>query len=193
MKSDLFIFIGDSLTFGYGIPKNENWVYKIKESINYKVINKGINGNTTVDMLMRFSKDVINNNPNLIFIMGGTNDLLSNRSVDSIIKNIEVMINESFSINSKVILGIPPIIISKDANRLFAPYPTYSYCEFELPKLRDALINLSNKYNIPYLDFYKITSDNLDIDIFSDGIHLNIKGQNLLFNYANNIFSSILN
>lgn len=192
MKNDLFIFIGDSLTFGYGVPKNENWVYKIKESINYKVINKGVNGNTTPDILMRFSKDVISNNPNLVFIMAGTNDLLSNRSVESITKNIEMMINECLSINAKVIIGVPPTIISRDANRLFAPYPTYSYCELELPKLRDALISLSNKYNLTYLDFYKLTSENLSLDIFSDGIHLNIKGQNLLFNYSSKILSSLL-
>lgn len=187
MKDNLFIFIGDSLTFGYGVSKTENWIYKLQNTLNYDLINKGINGNTTVDMLIRFSKDVTLNDPNIIFIMGGTNDLLCNKSVTSIIKNIEVMIKESISINSEIILGIPPTIIGSDAYKLFSPSSSYSYCESELPKLRLELINLSGKYNLKYLDFYNLTLDNLSKDIFSDGIHLNVKGQDLLFNYTNNI------
>ncbi|MBB6622512.1 GDSL-type esterase/lipase family protein [Clostridium gasigenes] len=186
MENDLFILIGDSLTFGYGISKNENWVYKLQQSLNYNLINKGVNGNTTIDMLIRFSEDVIANNPTLIFIMGGTNDLLSNKSLSSIIKNIELMIKESLSINSKVILGIPPTIIGSDAYKLFSPSSTYDYCENELSKLREELIKLSNKYNLQYWDFYNLTLENMYTDIFNDGIHLNIKGQNLLFNYASN-------
>ncbi|MBU3103912.1 GDSL-type esterase/lipase family protein [Clostridium gasigenes] len=186
MENDLFILIGDSLTFGYGIPKNENWVYKLQQSLNYNLINKGVNGNTTIDMLIRFSEDVIANNPTLIFIMGGTNDLLSNKSLSSIIKNIELMIKESLSINSKVILGIPPTIIGSDAYKLFSPSSTYDYCENELSKLREELIKLSKKYNLQYWDFYNLTLENMYTDIFNDGIHLNIKGQNLLFNYASN-------
>lgn len=186
MENDLFILIGDSLTFGYGIPKNENWVYKLQQSLNYNLINKGVNGNTTIDMLIRFSEDVIANNPTLIFIMGGTNDLLSNKSLSSIIKNIELMIKESLSINSKVILGIPPTIIGSDAYKLFSPSSTYDYCENELSKLREELIKLSKKYNLQYWDFYNLTLENIYTDIFNDGIHLNIKGQNLLFNYASN-------
>ncbi len=186
MENDLFILIGDSLTFGYGIPKNENWVYKLHQSLNYNLINKGVNGNTTIDMLIRFSEDVIANNPTLIFIMGGTNDLLSNKSLSSIIQNIELMIKESLSINSKVILGIPPTIIGSDAYKLFSPSSTYDYCENELSKLREELIKLSKKYNLQYWDFYNLTLENMYTDIFNDGIHLNIKGQNLLFNYASN-------
>ncbi|MBU3136516.1 GDSL family lipase [Clostridium gasigenes] len=186
MENDLFILIGDSLTFGYGIPKNENWVYKLQQSLNYNLINKGVNGNTTIDMLIRFSEDVIANNPTLIFIMGGTNDLLSNKSLSSIIKNIELMIKESLSINSKVILGIPPTIIGSDAYKLFSPSSTYDYCENELSQLREELIKLSKKYNLQYWDFYNLTLENMYTDIFNDGIHLNIKGQNLLFNYASN-------
>ena len=189
MKNNLFVFIGDSLTFGYGVNKNENWVYKLQTSLNFNIINKGVNGNTTVDMLSRFSTDVINNAPSLIFIMGGTNDLLCNRSLTSIIKNLEIMIKESLSINSKVILGIPPTIIGSQAYKLFSPSSTYSYCENTLPELRNAIISLSEKYNIQYFDFFNITTKNISNNIFSDGIHLNILGQNLLFNYAYKVLS----
>lgn len=53
MKNDLFIFIGDSLTFGYGVSKNETWVYKLQKSLNCNLINRGINGNTTAWSVLR--------------------------------------------------------------------------------------------------------------------------------------------
>lgn len=180
-----FIFIGDSLTFGYGINKNKSWLQKlsndnfIKEN-NFNIINKGINGNTTTDMLNRFSEDVSLLTPNSIFIMGGTNDLLSNREVSLIINNIELMIKESLTITKNIYLGIPPYIIKEDAYKLFMPSLTYDYCEKTLPILQNELINLSIKYNIPHIDFYTVTQNQKNI--FIDGIHFNELGHNLLFN-----------
>src|SRR5699024_7369523 len=91
------------------------------------IINKGINGNTTTDMLNRFTEDVTILNPKKIFIMGGTNDLLSNRPINMIIANIELMIKESLTKTKYVIIGIPPKIIKEDAYKLFMPSLTYDY------------------------------------------------------------------
>ncbi|GAB6169176.1 GDSL-type esterase/lipase family protein [Clostridium carnis] len=184
MISKNLVFIGDSLTFGYGVRKNENWVTKLENCLSNSIINKGINGNTSVDMLVRFNEDVLSYNPYLVFIMGGTNDLLSNRSVSSIIDNIRLMIKDLISINSKIVIGIPPTIIAKDAYNLFYPGDTYFYCEQNLVKLREELINICNNYNITYIDFYNVTLKNLANDIFLDGIHLNNTGQNILFSEA---------
>ena len=176
-----FVLIGDSLTFGYGVSKSNSWVeglknYIISKNINYTIFNKGINGNTTTDMLNRFTEDVINLNPNKIFIMGGTNDLLSNRQVSSIVDNIELMIKESLSKTNDIIIGIPPRIIKEDAKRLFMPSLTYDYCEKNLENLKVALINLCNNYNVKFIDFYSLTLNN---NIYIDGIHFNKEGHKL--------------
>ncbi|MBQ6820560.1 MAG: GDSL family lipase [Clostridium sp.] len=186
MNYNNFIFIGDSLTFGYGVPKNKNWIelfknYILSSNIDISVINKGINGNTTTDMLNRFTEDVIMFNPNKIFIMGGSNDLLSNRPISSIISNIELMIIESLSKTKEIIIGIPPRIIKEDAYKLFMPSLTYDYCESNLPNLRNDLINLCKKYSIKYIDFYDLTLKAASNEIFIDGIHLNPRGQRLFF------------
>lgn len=177
-----FILIGDSLTFGYGINKSKSWVeclknYLISNDINYNILNKGINGNTTTDMLNRFTEDVIGLNPNKIFIMGGTNDLLSNRSVNSIIANIELMIKESLSITRDITIGIPPTIIKEDAKILFMPSLTYDYCEENLQRFKEALITLCNNYSVKFIDFYSLTLNNKSIYI--DGIHFNAEGHKL--------------
>lgn len=181
------VFIGDSLVYGYGVHKSENWVYKLNLNSNLNIINKGINGNITTDMLFRFNNDVLSYNPTTVFIMGGTNDLLSNKSISSIVDNIEIMIKDLLLLNCTIFVGIPPTIISEDAYKLFYPTDTYSYCEKALPLLREKLISLSIKYNIKYIDFYNLTLSNIKNNIFIDGIHLNPFGQNLLYTEASNI------
>ena len=186
MDSNKFIFIGDSLTFGYGVPKNKSWIeifknYSLTSNKNISVINKGINGNTTTDMLNRFTEDVTILNPKSVFIMGGTNDLLSNRPLNLILDNIELMLKEALTKTNKVFIGIPPRIIKEDAYRLFMPSSTYDYCEANLPNLREELISICKNYNVKYIDFYNMS---LGIDqkkIFVDGIHLNEEGNKLLF------------
>lgn len=176
----LTIFIGDSLTFSYGINKNKGWVYRLNKEYNINLLNKGINGSTSTDMLSRFTVDVTENKPTSIFIMAGTNDLLSNRPLNFILDNIELMIKESLSITKDIIIGIPPIIIKEIAYKKFMETDTYDYAVKNLALLRDRLMILCFKYSIKYLDLYTLTLNNLNKDIFLDGIHLNEKGNDIL-------------
>lgn len=183
MNNDLdIIFFGDSLTFGYGVSKEKSWVYKTSHELNLKYINKGKNGDTTSAMLARYSTDALSYKPSSVFIMGGTNDLLCGRDVDYIIDNIEIMIKDALSIKSKVIIGIPPVIIGYMADELFCPSSFYIYAEKELPDLHDRLINLCEKYEVTYVDFYSLPLKKEDL--FIDGIHLNPAGNDIMFNNA---------
>ena len=180
------IFLGDSLTFGYGVPKQDSWVYKIQNNIKLTSLNKGCNGDTSIGMLSRYYEDVIKYTPNKIFIMCGSNDLLLGRSVNSIIENIKLMIKEAFEINSNVIIGIPPTIIGNMANELFSYSPFYSYAEENLSKLKEEIINLAINYNLSYINFYSITLNNSDI--YLDGIHLNSLGNDIMYKNAISYF-----
>lgn len=176
-----FVFLGDSLTFGYGVPKSKSWVSLFKNTTDFNVINKGINGDTTPSMLDRFFDDVLLNEPSHLFLMGGTNDLLSGRSVSSIVDNLKAIIEDCKLSNIEVIIGIPPYIIKDMANKLFMPSSLYTYCEESLITLRKLLIYLCNHYMIPYVDFYSLTLNNSYKNIYLDGIHFNEAGNKLLF------------
>lgn len=182
------IFFGDSLTFGYGVPKQNSWVYKISQEFSFLSLNKACNGDTTTSMLSRYYNDVLIHNPSKIFIMCGTNDLLLGRSVSSIIDNIELMIKDALDINSKTIIGIPPKIIGKMANELFCPSHLYDYAENELLILKNELIKLCNKYKLKFINFYDITPNN--DDIYLDGIHLTSLGHSLMFEEALSTFKN---
>ena len=180
------IFFGDSLTFGYGVPKQNSWAYKIAHELYPSSLNKACNGDTTTSMLSRYYNDVLKYNPSKIFIMCGTNDLLLGRSVASIIDNIELMIKDAININSKVIIGIPPKIIGSMANELFSQSHLYDYAEKELFILKTELINLCNKYKLEFINFYYLTINNNDI--YLDGIHLTSSGHELMYKEWLNIF-----
>lgn len=184
-----YVFLGDSLIFGYGVKPKDNWVNKFKTTYDLDIHNKGINGSTSTDMLVRFKKDVIDLSPNILFLMAGTNDLLSNRPVTSIINNIEVMIKDALSNNIEVYIGIPPNIIPEMAHELFMKCDTYDYCKENLPLLRNELLNLCNSYSLKYIDFYSLTENAKELsNLYLDGIHLNPQGQNLLFKTAKKLF-----
>ena len=176
------ILIGDSLTFGYGVGKSKSWAYKLNKEHNINLLNKGINGSTSTDMLSRFTVDVISKNPDSIFIMAGTNDFLSNRSLNFVLENIELMIKEALTVTKDIIIGIPPTIIKEMAYEKFMETDTYDYAIKNLAFLREGLIDLCSKYSIKYLDFYTLTLNNLDENIFLDGIHLNEKGNDVILN-----------
>jgi lysophospholipase L1-like esterase len=173
------IFFGDSLTFGYGVPREKSWVYKITQDFSFSSLNKACNGDTTTSMLSRYYNHVLIHLPSKIFIMGGTNDLLLGRSVFSIISNLELMIKEGLDIGSEIIIGIPPKIIGEMANRLFSPSHLYSYAEKEIVVLKNELIKLCNTYEMQFINFYDLTL-NKD-NIYLDGIHLTTFGHELMY------------
>lgn len=183
MKND-FIFIGDSITSGYGIPKKQTWVYNLSASLPYNIINMSTNGDTTTKMLDRFFIDVTIKKPDYIFIMGGTNDLLCGHTILSITRNISEMIDEGLKSTKNIFVGIPPCIIKTIASKLFMPSSFYQYCENSLPILRQDIIELCNLKSVKPIDFYNLTLENIDKKIFLDGIHLNFPGNTLLLNEA---------
>lgn len=181
MEKD-FIFIGDSITSGYGIKKKESWVYNLSTKLPLNIINMGINGDTTASMLNRFYNDVTSKKPDYIFIMGGTNDLLCGRSVLSIIRNISEMIDEALTSTKNIFVGIPPCIIETMANQLFTPSSLYSSCAESLPILKQNIVELCTYKSVKTIDFYNLTLKNINKNIYLDGIHLNFPGNTLLLN-----------
>lgn len=172
------VLLGDSLTFGYGLNRSLSFASLISKNINANLINKGINGSSTTDMLVRFTKDVIYNNPNILFILAGTNDILSNRPIKSIIDNLSIMIDEALSNDIKVILSSPPSIY-KTKNSSFINYNDFDVFYNNLSILNDELSKLSLSKSIEFIDLFSLT--NSVNDIFTDGVHLNEEGNLLLY------------
>jgi lysophospholipase L1-like esterase len=67
--TDRVVFLGDSITQGWNLRKSFP---------GKPYINRGISGQTTSQMLLRFRPDVIDLHPKVVVILGGTNDLAGN-------------------------------------------------------------------------------------------------------------------
>lgn len=60
MKEKKTVFLGDSITRGYGVSSGEGWVELLHRGKN---INHGIDGDTTAGMLRRFSAMLVREQP----------------------------------------------------------------------------------------------------------------------------------
>lgn len=60
------VFIGDSITNHWDLPEF---------IAGYRVIKHGVDGDTTSDMVARFETDVLQASPDMVFILGGINDI----------------------------------------------------------------------------------------------------------------------
>ena len=98
------VFLGDSIT--------ENWEPADPTFFGAASIDRGIGGQTTSQLLLRFYPDVVALRPRIVHIMAGTNDVAGNTgpvSDATILDNVRAMIDIAQSNSIKVALAsIPP-------------------------------------------------------------------------------------
>ncbi|HEX3011946.1 MAG TPA: SGNH/GDSL hydrolase family protein [Syntrophomonadaceae bacterium] len=112
------VCLGDSITYGFPFGPQYSWVNMLSHSIDAEVINRGINGNTTTEMLERFERHVLQSNPTHVIIMGGINDVLCRESYDRITWNLRVMAEKVRENKIQVVLGIPTPVDEPEFERL---------------------------------------------------------------------------
>ncbi|MFX0557113.1 SGNH/GDSL hydrolase family protein [Maribacter sp. CXY002] len=95
------VFMGNSITIG--------WLHARPEFFEGKpFINRGISGQTTPQMLVRFRQDVIDLRPKAVVILAGTNDIAGNTgpsTIEMIMDNIKGMAEMAHANGIKVILS----------------------------------------------------------------------------------------
>ncbi len=88
------ICFGDSITFGYGVDKGEDYPARLSEILNLPVINAGVDGDTSAKALSRLKTDVLDKDPYLVIIEFGGNDFLEKITVGETVKNMAEMIKK---------------------------------------------------------------------------------------------------
>ena len=165
------VFMGNSIT--------EDWL-KIRPEFfdNKDYINRGIGGQTTPQMLLRFRQDVVDLNPKVVVILAGTNDIAGNSgyiSLDSIIDNIKSM-SEIANAN-----GIK-VIISSILPAIDYPWKPGLDPASKIIIINKALKAFSEENNFIYLDYYAAMVDDKgglkvpEYTTANDLVHPNKKG-----------------
>lgn len=160
------VFMGNSIT--------DNWAYFHPDFFsNHNFCGRGISGQTSAQMLVRFNDDVIDLHPKAVVIMAGTNDVAHNEywvSPERVVDNIVAMCNQAQA------NGIVPIISS------IPPCSEFPWRkEIENPGQTIVDINKSLKAyadanGIIYLDYHSALADeNLGLPktLSEDGCHPN--------------------
>lgn len=160
------VFMGNSITIG--------WLQMVPDFFHGKpYINRGISGQTTPQMLLRFRQDVINLNPTVVVILAGTNDIAGNTgpaTLEMIQDNIVSMAELAIANGIKVVLSsVLPVF----------DYPWKPGLEpaDKIVKLNRFLKNYSAENNLVYLDYFSALADDrngLPKKYSEDGVHPNV-------------------
>lgn len=160
------VFIGDSIIVGW----NDSSLFK--ENLNY--VNRGINGQTTAQILHRFQNDVIDLKPKCVVVLVGTNDIAENLgpvTLEEIRNNFLSMI--AIAKSNAVTVVICSILPTSHYywNKKIQPFD-------KIKELNIFLASLSNNNTVFYTDFHTSLAENegLKTTFSDDGVHPNQLG-----------------
>jgi len=177
---------GDSLTEAADVEKGYTWTTLVENRLKIQIINSGIGGDTSGGLLGRFYPDAIQHQPDMIIIMGGTNDLWWDLDIKTIQANIYAMSCQARYHNITPLVGLPlPILAARAKNQDFAaPIGGYANFEKKLSKLVDALAVSAQQSDIACLDFYRFFFDKKGMVspklFLDDGLHPNAEGNKIM-------------
>ena len=179
------VFMGDSIT--------EGWSQLYPKYFGQRgYVNRGISGQTTPQMLIRFKPDVIDLNPSAVVILAGTNDIAGNTGPS----NIKMITDNIFSMSHLAkVYGIKVVLSS------ILPVYEYEWAK-EIKDVPSTILAINDKLkefaisnNIDYLDYYSSVVDargGLIKEYSPDGVHPNIKCYKIMSDLAEEVLVRIL-
>ncbi len=84
--------MGDSITYGFGADLNESYPVQLSKLTGLRVINAGVNGETSAEGLKRLPKYLEDPSVKLMILCFGGNDILQRRSMKALKQNLKTMI-----------------------------------------------------------------------------------------------------
>jgi lysophospholipase L1-like esterase len=142
------VFLGDSITEGWGTIDGKFFSGR-------PYVNRGIGGQTTSQMLVRFRQDVISLKPAAVVILGGTNDIAQNgglTTVEAIEDNLQSMVELARLHGIRVIL-------SSVLPALDYPWRPGLQPRDNIAALNHWMADYCQKNRVVYLDYYAAMAD----------------------------------
>jgi len=167
-NEDRIVFMGNSITEFWKNVHPDFFVGKT-------YVNRGIGGQTTSQMLLRFRADVINLHPKVVVFLGGTNDIAGNTgnvTLDMIEDNIFSMIELARANDIRVVLcSVLPVFDY--------PWSPGKEPAEKIIELNKALRFYAETHDITFVDFHSPMKDErngLRLELGEDGVHPNVSG-----------------
>ncbi|AHY58594.1 SGNH/GDSL hydrolase family protein [Stenotrophomonas rhizophila] len=158
------VLFGDSITEGWGRTGSDTFF----PGKGY--LNRGISGQTTAQMLVRFRQDVIALQPAVVVILAGTNDIAGNTGAATqamIEDNLQSMVELAQAHGIAVVLSSVLPVSDYPWQRGVQPAP-------KVRALNAALKRYASTHNVVYLDYHTPLANRdggLDKALAADGVH----------------------
>ncbi len=189
------VFMGDSLTDGWGRKYGKFFPGK-------PYINRGISGQTTPQMLIRFRPDVIALRPKAVVILGGTNDIAGGTgptTLEAIEDNLMSMAELARANGIRVVLAsLPPACDCFRKPTEVRPPELLAALDMGLRKIRALntwIRQYAEKNGFIYLDYYSAMADEeqmLRRELTHDGRHPNDAGYDIMLALAEKAIAAAL-
>ena len=170
LAQNLIVALGDSLTEGFGVSKEEAYPYLVEQELirkgySVRMINAGISGSTSASASSRMQW-YVRVKPDIVILALGGNDGLRGLSVQHMKKNLEKAIKLASTNNIRVLLaGMQiPLNYGQDYTKSF----------------RNAFYELAEQYQLPMIPFLLKDVGNVPSLNLPDGIHPNPEGHHII-------------
>lgn len=168
------VFLGDSITDFWHL--NEYFTGR-------DFINRGISGQTTIQMLGRFLSDVVNLHPRAVLILAGTNDIGHGVELNAIEDDLTMMgdLAKGHGVKPLFASVLPASDYHKDVDPRYERVKSHPSATIQT--LNKWLQDYCRKESFVYVDYYAALVDatgQMQTDLSDDGLHPNGKGYRLM-------------
>ncbi|HEX4544499.1 MAG TPA: SGNH/GDSL hydrolase family protein, partial [Candidatus Acidoferrum sp.] len=173
------VFMGDSITEGWGMKATATSLARGELFPRKPYLNRGISGQTTPQMLVRFRQDVIELKPKVVVVLAGTNDIAENTGKMSLGETEGNITSMSELARSN---GIRPVLCS------VLPASDFWWHKGLQPASKIQALNAwikeyAAKNGLVYVDYYSAmvnSEGGLKADLSPDGVHPNKAGYEVM-------------
>ena len=175
------VFLGDSITDSWDDPKYGGFFP------GKPYFDRGISGQTTPQMLIRFRPDVLALKPKVVVILAGTNDIAGNTgpmTLSAIEDNLTSMFELAHANGIRVVvasvLPISDYEKNKDGQQILQ---TKQRPPEQIKELNEWMKKYAAAHGGVYLDYFSAMADDkgfLKEELSEDGLHPNLKGYNVM-------------
>jgi len=166
------VFMGNSITEGWGNLNPDFFKGK-------PYVNRGISGQTTPQMLIRFRPDVVNLKPAVVVILAGTNDIAGNTGPST----LEMIADNIYSMAEMAKANGIKVVICSVIPAFDYPWKPGLEPAEKIASLNEMLKSYAKKNGIVYLDYFSAMADDrkgLKAELTYDGVHPNEAGYKVM-------------